>query len=80
MNKRAGASPGCAGPTTPSFTDVPTSNKFYREIEWLKEAGIAVGIAQAGGTYRFAPNSLLNRGAMAAFLQRYDDAYGVDPE
>ncbi|NQX14147.1 S-layer homology domain-containing protein [Microbacteriaceae bacterium VKM Ac-2855] len=55
-----------SAPATASFSDVPTSHPFFREIEWMKSAGITTG--NADGT--FAPNSPVSRQAMSAFLAR----------
>jgi len=49
---------------------VPRSSKFFTEIEWMKAVGITTGIRQPNGTYTYAPGDELNRGAMAAFLNR----------
>lgn len=48
------------------FTDVQPGHKFYREIMWMKAAGLSTG--HADGTYR--PSATLTREAMAAFLYR----------
>lgn len=57
-------------PTTPSFVDVPTSHPFFREIEWMKSAGISTGTKNADGTVSYNPNGAVSREAMAAFLAR----------
>jgi hypothetical protein len=49
-----------------TFTDVPLSQPFYREIKAVAEAGIAQGFSD--GTYRPAAN--VTRQSMAAFLER----------
>ncbi|NQX12011.1 S-layer homology domain-containing protein [Microbacteriaceae bacterium VKM Ac-2855] len=59
-------------PATPSFSDVPTTNPFYAEIEWMRSSGISTGYDD--GTYR--PIADVSRQAMAAFLHRYDAKYG----
>lgn len=63
---RAAGSPAFVPPTAPSFSDVPTTGQFYKEIEWLKAHGVTTG--NAGGTY--APGNPVSRQAMAAFLYR----------
>ena len=64
---RDAGSPSFTPPVTPSFTDVPTSEAFYKQIEWMKAEGISSG--NANGTY--APDSPVSRQAMAAFLYRF---------
>jgi hypothetical protein len=54
-------------PATSPFTDVPTSNQFYKEITWLAYQGISTGYTD--GTFR--PLGTVNRDAMAAFLYRF---------
>lgn len=53
-------------PTTPSFSDVPKTHTFFKEIEWLVDQGVTGGFTD--GTYR--PTLAINRGSMAAFLYR----------
>jgi hypothetical protein len=50
----------------PSFTDVPTTHKFYNDIEALAASGITSGCT----TTRYCPDGLVTRGQMAAFLNR----------
>jgi hypothetical protein len=49
-----------------SFTDVPTSHPFYKEINAVAEAGIAQGFGD--GSYH--PGDYIKRQGMAAFLER----------
>jgi hypothetical protein len=49
-----------------SFTDVPTSHPFYKEIKAVAEAGIAQGFGDGG----YHPSANVTRQAMAAFLER----------
>lgn len=58
--------PGFTPPPVPSFPDVPTSNPFYKAIEWLKTSGITSGTSN--GT--FQPLETINRGPMASFLYK----------
>lgn len=58
--------PEFAAPATASFSDVPTTHPFFREIEWLTSEGIAQGYDD--GTY--GPGKSVSRQAMAAFLHR----------
>jgi hypothetical protein len=53
-------------PSEPSFPDVPPSNPFYMEIEWLVASDFADG--HPDGTFR--PGTAVSRGAMAKFLYR----------
>ena len=54
----------------PPFTDVPTTNPFCREIEWMDETGISEGFPD--GTYR--PTNPVSRQAMSAFMARLVEA------
>jgi hypothetical protein len=49
--------------------DVPPSNAFFLEINWLGSAGITKGCNPPGND-RFCPESFVTRGEMAAFLTR----------
>src|SRR4029079_11742061 len=49
-----------------TFSDVPTSHPFYKEISAVAGAGIAQGYGD--GTYK--PTDDVTRQAMAAFLER----------
>lgn len=62
-------------PATPSFADVAPDNEFYKEIEWMKAAGLTTGWPD--GTYR--PGAPINRDAMAAFLYRLNGSPAVEP-
>jgi hypothetical protein len=53
-------------PVVASFTDVPTTHPFFREIEALAASGVSTGYAD--GTFR--PSDPVTRQAMAAFLAR----------
>jgi hypothetical protein len=56
-------------PVTPSFSDVGTSHPFFREIEWMNHEEITTGYSDD----TFRPGAPVSRGAMAAFIYRYDD-------
>ena len=56
------------GQETPRFDDVPDGHVFEEEIAWLA----STGITQGRGDGTFGLNDLVTRGAMAAFLYRYD--------
>ena len=71
---RMAGSPQFTAPSTPSFSDVPTTHPFYKEIEWMKARSITTGWSD--GTFR--PNAPVNRDAMAAFFYRYAGSPHVD--
>ena len=63
-----------------SFTDVPDTNTFHADIEWLAEEGITKGCNPPVND-KFCPNDNVTRGQMAAFLVRamgYTDNGGGD--
>ncbi|MCW2288789.1 S-layer family protein [Leucobacter luti] len=60
-------------PAKSPFTDVQTTDKFYKEIAWMKTAGISTGIKQSNGTFTYQPKSSISREAMAAFMYRLDE-------
>ncbi|GIU84057.1 MAG: hypothetical protein KatS3mg008_0832 [Acidimicrobiales bacterium] len=66
MLYRIFGSPPFTPPATPSFSDVPTSHVFYKEIEWAAAEGVASGFSD--GTFR--PTQSLRRQELAAFLTR----------
>jgi S-layer homology domain len=53
-------------PTTPFFTDVPSTHPFFPFIQKLRELAITSGCA---GT-QYCPDSPTTRGQMAVFLIR----------
>ena len=53
------------------FSDVPAGHTFADDVEWLASTGITQG--RSDGT--FGLNEPVTRGAMAAFLFRYDDGH-----
>ncbi|SCQ70840.1 Surface layer protein A (S-layer protein A) [Propionibacterium freudenreichii] len=64
---RLAGSPAYTAPATSPFSDVATSNQFYKEISWLASTGITTGYGD--GTFR--PLDNVNRDAMAAFMYRF---------
>ncbi len=56
---------GYVPPATTPFTDVATDYPFYKEIAWCYEKGITTETT-------FDPHGEMTRGAMAAFLYRFD--------
>ena len=65
---RYAGEPPFTDPVMPSFSDVPQSNPFFHEIEWMKSTGITTGYPD--GTFK--PYNQITRDAMAAFMYRYD--------
>lgn len=55
------------------FDDVPKSDPFFDEIEWMYQEGLFTG-SVVNGKRLYKPYSHLSRAAMAAFLYRYEDA------
>ena len=53
-----------------SFTDVPSTSKFYTEINWTASQRISTGWIQPDGTRIYQPLWNVNRDAMAAFMYR----------
>lgn len=63
------------------FTDVPNSNSFHGDIDWLADYGITGGC----GATTFCPGSAVTRGQMAAFMHRLSNEFElvtetIDPE
>jgi Tol biopolymer transport system component len=57
------------GPTTASFTDIPTDHWAFRYVEYLRGEGVVGGFGD--GTYR--PLLAVTRDAMAVYIQRAFD-------
>jgi uncharacterized protein (DUF1800 family) len=76
LHRFAGA-PAFAPPRAPSFGDVPTTHTFFREVEWLADAGIALGSAAPGGP-AFRPGEGVARQQMASFLHRFAGSPAYD--
>ncbi len=57
------------------FSDVPNSNEFHGDIDWLADNGITAG---CGGT-KFCPEKNVTREQMAAFLHRFANKFVVQP-
>ena len=60
-----------------SFTDVPNTNTFHSDIEWLKDAGVTKGCNPPANT-EYCPDDAVTRGAMAAFMKRLAENQVVD--
>ncbi len=65
---RMAGSPPHPTPTRAPFRDVPPSLQFSKQISWLASTGISTGWPDD----TFRPLQPVERGAMAAFLHRYD--------
>ena len=65
---RFAGSPAYSAPAVSPFSDVSAGSQFYREISWLAEQRITTGWADGS----FRPVQPIERGAMAAFLHRYN--------
>jgi hypothetical protein len=63
-----------AGPSVSPFLDMTPASGFYREISWMKTAGISTGWAD--GTYR--PADPVTREQMAAFIYRMDSYHAAN--
>jgi glucose/arabinose dehydrogenase len=74
---RFSGEPAFADPSTPTFSDVPTTSQFFTEVEWLVDAQITTGFPDGG----FHPVDAVSRQAMAAFVfrqQHQDPTITVD--
>jgi hypothetical protein len=56
---------------TRSFTDVPPSNPFYADINWMAGTGITTGYPDGG----FHPAANVTRQSMSAFMHRLVNGY-----
>lgn len=65
------------GQPNTAFPDVPKSNQFYDEIDWMVDEGIATGSLVNGQNY-FRPKDAVSREAAAAFLYRLAGSPSVD--
>lgn len=72
---RLAGRPSFSTPSRSPFTDVSTSDQFYKEISWLSRQGITSGYAD--GTFR--PDAHISREAIAAFLYRASGSPYVAP-
>ncbi|MDR0848333.1 MAG: leucine-rich repeat domain-containing protein [Propionibacteriaceae bacterium] len=66
---RLSGSPTYTAPATSPFTDVPKAHTFYKTISWLASKNITAG-TMVGGQLLYQPGNAVNRGSMAAFLNR----------
>jgi Tol biopolymer transport system component len=63
-------------PGSATFVDVPASNPFFTQIEWMAAEGIASGFAGN----RFKPNDPVRRQQMAAFLLNLLNGPGIETD
>ncbi|MCW2289586.1 S-layer family protein [Leucobacter luti] len=73
---RLEAPSGYKAPAKSPFSDVKTSDKFYKQIAWMYDEKISTGIKQSTGKPKFGPKASVTREAMAAFLYRFNDPKG----
>ena len=66
---RMAGSPAFTAPSTSPFTDLKTTDQYYKEITWLYAKGITTGWV-TNGQRTFGPWQPISRDAMAAFLYR----------
>ncbi len=59
-----------------SFTDVPDSNTFHSDIEWMKASGVTKGCNPPANT-QYCPDDNVSRGQMAAFMNRFAGYLGA---
>ena len=57
-------------PTRATFSDVPTTDSTFAQIEAAWREGLTSGCAYASGVRSYCPDSNMTRGAMAVFLSR----------
>lgn len=57
-----------------TFSDVPSSNTFHDDIDWLASEGITRGCNPPANT-EFCPDEAVTRGQMAAFMKRFHDRF-----
>lgn len=74
---RLAGEPEFVPPTDSPFTDVSTTQLFYKEMAWLQEQGISTGWEENDGSRTYRPLQAINRDAMAAFLYRFTEVSGT---
>jgi hypothetical protein len=67
---RLSGEPSYTPPAVSPFSDIATSQQFYKEMAWLSSTGISTGWQEANGTKTYRATQPVNRDAMAAFLYR----------
>ncbi len=76
---RLKGSPSYTPPAVSPFTDVRTTDQFYKEISWLKAQNISTGWDAGDGKFEFRPLQPVARDAMAAFLFRFAEVSSYTP-
>lgn len=76
---RLAGEPRYTPPSTSPFTDYGPGDKFYKEVAWLKKAGITNGWEVGDNKYEYRALEPINRDAMAAFLYRMAGAPAYNP-
>jgi hypothetical protein len=71
--------PVAASAAISRYGDVPDSNVFAHDIEWLADTGVTRGCNPPANDM-FCPDSAVTRGQMAAFLHRFADLVVLDDE
>lgn len=69
---RLNGSPKVTLPAASPFADMRSGDKFYREIVWMHQSGLANGTRQPSGKPLYKPKDGMSREAMAAFMYRLD--------
>lgn len=59
-----------------NFTDVPDSNTFHEDIEWLAENKVTIGCNPPDNT-QFCPDDNVTREQMSAFMRRLSQTFGA---
>jgi len=59
-----------------SFTDVPDSNTFHEDIEWLKDNRVTIGCNPPANT-EYCPDRTMTRAEMSAFMHRLARTMGA---
>lgn len=62
---------------THSFNDVPNSNTFHEDIEWLKQSGVTKGCNPPTND-EFCPEDNVTREQMSAFMRRLAQYMGAE--
>lgn len=62
---------------THTFNDVPDTNNFHADIEWLEASGVTRGCNPPANTL-FCPDDSVTRGQMAAFMNRFAGYLGAE--
>lgn len=60
-----------------NFNDVPDTQTFHDDIEWLKDSGVTIGCNPPANT-EFCPDRFTSRGEMSAFMHRYAQFIGAE--